>query len=352
MDEGQRGYRVSAIATLALIQLTLASASTPPAPTTASIADPIDRKACELMLGLEPYDDYNGPATYLTRNLVTAEGDTLKVVDEGTAHDQQLEITDKNGKEIDPEGDDETQGGKGTRLLPFMGRVYVLSYAGGSPLYLDDMERLTADHHLIPVCRFNPKTEVSMSATAPADIALCDRVQKGRIALVPERVHAGRAKSQLVAGSADVEALAHVDWRNDGKPEALERIADDSGAGPGCNNSRFRPLGGKATPATKALLDHLQDKTSSKDYPPGTLVAGCADQPERWFTDHGKTYLEMRSNGNDAPVSEDSEYWIVSTVEKCKARRVCEANYVHEQPELASIWDGKAWAPPPPASAP
>lgn len=337
---------------LGLAQVALTSAAVPPPISTAKLTDPIDRKVCDLALTLSPDGD-DGLSAYVTSHLVAPDGDQLEIVEQGTMHSQSLQITDAAGKERDlgePVGWDDGQMDMGVRILPFMGRVYVLNYAGSTPTYLDRIERLTPDHKLTPVCLVRAHIDKLLVGQKGADFALCDRIAKGDFAVIPERKYGTPLKtySETIAGGAQVEASINVDFRNNGKPETLQRVGDYSGAGPGCDHSVFRPVKGASSPGAQKLLRALQDEASSDGYVPGTLVHGCADEPKRWVRVGGRIYLEMRSHYYQNPVTEDSEYWLVSTVENGTARRVCEASYVHLAPTLTSIWDGKAWVPPPP----
>jgi hypothetical protein len=67
--------------------------------------------------------------------------------------------------------------------------------------------------------------------------------------------------------------------------------------------------------------------------------------PARWLRYGGRTLLEQRSSSYRSPTDEGSEYWTVSTMQKGRARRVCEAGYVQDKPLLIARWKDGGWVP-------
>lgn len=313
--------------------------------------DDIDTKVCRMASNTE-VDMETGLAEYLSKALILPNGDRLHLIVEH-AGDDYLELTDGAGADVElayPEyandfDDVSRSNDQGIRLMSFMGRPYALHYVGSQPLYLHQIDRVNPGRSITPICRFKPNVSVSLiQAEDHADAPLCDRIQKRRLHMIHEEVvrHPKPIKGSFVVDSARVR----VDFLNNGRPMILIRNETTPTLGVIDCRSSLLTIAGKASAQERKLLDQLQDKSSTKPYVPGMLRAGCADEPARWLTDGKKTYLEMRSIDYDSPVTEDSEYWFVSSVRNGRVHRICEAFYDRKPPILTSIWNGKTWVPP------
>jgi hypothetical protein len=347
--------RISAVtlafrAALAIVALGIPLANVlaaAPAQTAAELDD-IDTKVCRMASSTEVNME-TGLAEYLSKALILPNGDRLHFIVEH-AGDDYLELTDKDGKDVylsypeyENDSDDVMQSNdQGIRLMSFMGRPYVLHYVGSQPLYLHQIDRVNAGRSITPICRFKPNVSVSLTqAEDHVDAPLCDRIEKRRLHVVHEEVvrNPKAIKGSFVVDSARIR----VDFLNNGRPMTLIRSETTPTLGVIDCRSSLLTIAGKASAQERKLLDQLQDKSSAKPYVPGMLRAGCADEPARWLADGKKTYLEMRSIDYDGPVTEDSEYWFVSSVKNGRVHRICEAFYDRKPPILTSIWDGKTW---------
>lgn len=321
--------------------------------------DAIDEKLCQFArerLGAsgvpDPIRDTEGLPAHLVRGYVTPSGDRVRIVRQGSADEDWLEVVGANGKDGDFGFPMEVERwDHGNYLLPYRGRLYLVSFTGRQPIYLHMISRLTEDHRRAPVCLFKPKVvpvmglALGVDPTKRAAWALCRVVEHGTASYAAERPYAARipqTDEHFPATGGGSEAQVDVDFDNDGKVDHLIRALFASGAGAGCDSSVFLPFRGPATLARR--LSEVQDAK------PDIVIApdeahGCRDLPARWLRYDGRTFLEQRSSSYREPTDEQSEYWTVSTIAKGRARRVCEAGYVQQQPTLIARWKNGGWVP-------
>lgn len=358
---------IAAVASLIVSLLLVGACQRPPsAPTKPASASPalppfdtIDEEVCQFAregLGAsgapDPAHGTGGLPVYLVRGYVTRSADRVGIVREGSANDDSLQVVGANGKDGDFGFPMEVERwDHGNYLLPYRGRLYLVSFTGRQPIYLHMISRLTEDHRRAPVCLFKPKVvpvmglALGVDPTKRAAWALCRVVEHGTASYAAERPYAARipqTDGHFPATGGGSEARVDVDFDNDGKVDHLIRALFASGAGAGCASSVFLPFRG--SPSMARRLNDVQNAKADIIIPPDE-AHGCRDLPAHWFRYDGRTFLEQRSSSYREPVDEESEYWTVSTIEKGRARRVCEAGYVQQQPALIARWKNGDWVP-------
>jgi hypothetical protein len=323
-------------AALSLLLTAAPGASSPPA------ADAQDVALCRQLAGsgqaaLRPLE--------VARLDLDGDGraEALGVESQGTAHYDWAYVAGRAGRkavELAPgvAQEDDWLGLATQRWLTTHGRAYLLHYAGWGTAYLHYVGRVGGDGKERLVCRFQPVTRVSMAAVRPQDAALCAAVSAGRVRYAPvarlstpEPWPAG----DFLAARGEALGTANVDFDNSGRARAVTLVQGESSAGSGCQLS-FYDTAASPDRARLAVLQGLDFKDTA--FPRRT----CYDAEPRWFAYADKHYLETRSRDAAAPRLERSEYHWVDVLEGGRARRVCEARYLHRLPRLTGVWKD-AW---------
>jgi hypothetical protein len=224
-------------------------------------------------------------------------------------------------------------------------RLYLLGFAGWSHGYLETVDRIDDEGIMRPICRFKPRTAVSLIPATPVDAAVCRKIDQGEAMIIPTQ---DIARSEPVpcrdflAAETFVTGRSEVDFDNTGVRRATYRHSGSSTAQFGCSISYFDAGDrGEASPESNLLLDMQNVVVERFAYP-----HSCMDDQPRWMEVDGHTYLETRARNWRSPELERAEYYQIDTIENGKPRRVCEATYRHLQPDLVQVWRG-AWDSPP-----
>ena len=356
----------SAVATSLMFVSLLASACQKPAPPPPAARhakpalpafDAIDEALCRFArdrLGDAIVDTvYNSESlpAFLVRSYVMPSGERLRITREPADVDnfEYVGADGKSGWFDTPTEDDRWD--SGNYLLPYRGRVYLAAFAGTKPIFLHMISRLDSDHRRTPVCLFKPSVTAIMSLslgvdpTEPANWALCKAVSDEKILPVSEQRYHGPITSKderFRTSFWSAEARVDVDFDNDGSVDHLVRADFVSTAGSGCSSSEFVPL--RPSRSVEGRLALVRDARAPLDID-GVEPPGCHYMSARWLRYGGRTLLEQRSSTYRSPTDEGSEYWKVSTMEKGRARRVCEAGYVQGKPLLIARWKDGDWVP-------
>jgi hypothetical protein len=335
------------------IAVLLAAASlAAPAAHATSTPDAADLAVCAFLAGTAQRQ----ADAYLVKAAVfDLDGDgaaeRLGIADEGTMHIDHYLVTKPDGSDTiaisEPVVEDDDWGwNMSQRWLIYSGRAYILRFAGYDTGYLRFVSRVGPDPVERPLCKFEPQTEIGLDPAKPADNDVCKAVTGHQVKYeAVERFPEPREAPghDLIAGTASITGKLSIDFANGGKPTDAFLYEVDSSAGAGCSLKYFDTAAEDLTSPHHQLLTALQGLDLSDAYSRRT----CADAEPRWFTFNGNHYLETESTAAETPTSERDEYRFVDVIDNGKPRHACEANYQHQPPKRAGVWDGANWAAPP-----
>lgn len=311
--------------------------------------DTKDLRVCELAASLTP----SAFADYLVSSAVfDIDGDgiseRLSVGEEGTAHSLVYRIERADGTIVDlarpPSPEEDWRWTRGKKWLTHDGRSYALRFSGRGTGYLDSITRIMPDFSEQPVCKFVPRVETLLLPSDKDGQSVCSAVRANAVDYLP----AARTEEEelpdrgIPGGNAYRIGEAHVDFMNNGQEELLPLVNISSGAGSGCDLFFYDMMPVRYETGDRDILMTMQSIDLADAYPRRT----CYDDMPRWFTFGDQQYLETRSRHAESPSAEASEYHWVASVKNGMARKICEATYRHEQPQLIGIWSGSGWRAP------
>jgi hypothetical protein len=198
----------------------------------------------------------------------------------------------------------------GARWLRYGGRIYTLYFAAETlrdAVALGYIDKNNMEHI---VCAFSSVEDERLVPARSDAVQLCERVRQDQV----HYIEPTKAEEETSRRETELVGRLRVDFRNNGTPEELALLSNDSGAARGCefkyydtiSANQLGPNGAARTVLLQAQkidlrVQSLKEYSDPKEgkYIPYLDPPHCGDVTPRWFELGGKIYLDESAARDD-----------------------------------------------------